>query len=94
MHSCTVLLLLAAVAISVRAQSFPAGFAQVNMKAGFNNNNANIAIKMAFLPDGRIMYAVRYGDFFISPNVQPLTPSLLFTIKTNVNANGELGYVR
>jgi hypothetical protein len=81
---------LALAALLALGCALPSGFSIANIKGGFDGNN-NIPTKIVFLPDGRVMYCHKNGQFHIAQaNVFPLVTSLLFTIP-NVNANGELG---
>ncbi len=52
-----VFLLLLVLEVSAQTISMPPGFTQQKLSngLGFTDNNANIATKIQFLPDGRIM---------------------------------------
>jgi hypothetical protein len=93
----TLVLAFVAFAFMAAAQTLPPGFAQQKLSTGlgFTDNNANIPTKIQFLPDGRILYCVRLGKFYISPsNLATLSPTLLLDLQSNTNSNGELGYAR
>lgn len=80
------LVLLSPVTITgLHAQSFPAGFSQVEVASGISNPTV-----MAFAPDGRIFVAQQNGVLHVVKNgVKLSTPAL----QLSVNSSGERGLI-
>ncbi len=86
--------LLVLASMATLALAIPSGFSISTRAAGFDGGSgANFPTKIRFLPDGRVMYSIQAGTFYISPNTTPLAKTVLFTVK-NVNSDGELGFAQ
>jgi hypothetical protein len=84
------------VALFLGCTAIPSGFTMDNMAPSVSFSGGSSAFhvsKIRFLPDGRVLYSVRSGAFYISPNKKPLSPALLFTVP-NTKSDGELGFVQ
>lgn len=85
------LALIACAAVMCHAAA-PPGFVTNQLLSGLDNSVGNAVTKTRHLPDGRVLLALRRGQFLISQSTVPLHPTLLFAIKpARFYLDGEIG---